>query len=250
MDIRGAVCLVTGASSGIGRACAERLSDSGARVIGLSRDGDALADLARHTHGCSVVADLGRSEDIPRAAGEAHAAYGRVDVLVNCAGQGWMGPLVEQTPETIQRLVRVNLLGTLLLTRALLPEMLERGSGRVVNVSSVAGHVGVRNEAVYAATKAGLNGFSESLRQELRDTGVTVTVVSPGPVDTAFFERRGRPYPRSRPRPIRAERVAQTVLRAVREGPPQLYVPRWVGLVAWIRGTLPGAFRWGADRYG
>jgi short-subunit dehydrogenase len=250
MELRGAVCLVTGASSGIGRASAERLARMGARVVGLGRDEDALAELVRRTGGRSVTADLGVGGEAARAAAAARGAFGRIDVLVNCAGQGWLGPFADQAPEGIERLVRVNLLGTLLLTRAVLPEMLERGAGRVVVVSSIAGHVGVREEATYAATKAGLNAFSESLRQELRGTGVTVTVVSPGAVDTPFFERRGRPYPRTHPRPVSVDRVARAVVAAARDGRPQLYVPRWVGLAAWVRGALPGAYRWGADRFG
>jgi len=128
--------------------------------------------------------------------------------------------------------------------------MLARGSGRIVNVSSIAGHLGVRQEAVYAATKAAMNAFSEGLRQELKGSPVTVSVVSPGAVDTPFFERRGQPYPRKHPKPIRPERVADAIVRAIDTGRPQSYVPPWAGFAAWIRGALPPAYRWGADRFG
>jgi short-subunit dehydrogenase len=144
----------------------------------------------------------------------------------------------------------VNLIAPIRLTRALLPGMLQRRRGAVVNVSSIAGHVGVREEAVYASTKAGMIGFSESLRYELRGTGIRVSVVSPGVVDTAFFERRGRSYQRKFPRPIAPERVAQSVVRAVRGGTEQVYVPRWMAFPAWLRGAWPGLYRALAGRFG
>jgi short-subunit dehydrogenase len=128
--------------------------------------------------------------------------------------------------------------------------MLQRRRGAVVNVSSIAGHVGVREEAVYASTKAGLIGFSESLRYELKGTGIQVSVVSPGVVDTAFFERRGRPYQRTFPRPVAVERVAESVVRAIRRGGAQVYVPRWMAFPAWLRGAWPGLYRSLAGRFG
>jgi short-subunit dehydrogenase len=119
-----------------------------------------------------------------------------------------------------------------------------------VNVASIAGHVGVRDEAVYSATKAALIGFSEALRYELHGAGVGVSIVSPGPVDTAYFERRGRPYPRRRPRPIEPERVAEAILHAIRSNKAQVFVPRWMGFAAWIRGAAPPIYRMGARRFG
>ncbi len=119
-----------------------------------------------------------------------------------------------------------------------------------MNVASIAGHVGVKDEAVYGSTKAGLIGFSESLRYELEGSGVQVSVVSPGAVQTSFFQRRGRPYGRSFPRPITPEQVADTVVRAIRSGRPQLYAPRWMALPVWLRGTWPGLYRMLAGRFG
>jgi short-subunit dehydrogenase len=153
-------------------------------------------------------------------------------------------------PDRAEHLVRTNLLAPIRLTRALLPGMVERGRGHIVNVASIAGHVGVRDEAVYAATKAGLVGFSESLRQELAGTPVGVSVVSPGVVDTAFFERRGRPYQRRSPRPIAPERVADAIVHAIRTGRPQVFVPRWMAFPAWLRGASPSVYRAGARRFG
>ena len=147
-------------------------------------------------------------------------------------------------------MVRVNLGAPVRLTRALIPGMLERRRGHVVNVASVAGHVGVPDEAVYAATKAGLITFSDSLRYELDGTGVGVSVVSPGVVDTPFFERRGRAYDRRFPKPIATELVAEAILRAIRTGKPQVFVPAWGSFPARLRGGLPGLYRTLARRFG
>jgi short-subunit dehydrogenase len=240
------VCLVTGASSGIGRATAELLAREGASVIALGRDREALDQVAAATGGRVVQADLSSAGDVDRAAAE----MGSVDVLVNNAGEGWFGAFADMDPDRAEALIRTNLLGPVRLTRAVLPGMLERRRGAIVNVSSIVGHVGVRHEAVYSATKAGLIAFSESLRQELAGTPVQVSVVSPGVVSTAFFERQGQPYHRRWPRLIAPDRAAAAVVRAVRTGKPEVFVPRWVAFPAWLRGAWPWLYRKGADRFG
>jgi short-subunit dehydrogenase len=184
------------------------------------------------------------------AARRALAAEGRVDVLVNNAGQGLAGSFAAADPARIRTLVEVNLAAPLLLTRALLPAMLERGGGHVVNVASIVGHTGRGGEAAYAATKAGLVVFSESLREELRGTPVSVSLVTPGVIDTPFFARRGAAYERRWPRPIAAERVAAAVVAAVRDDRAEVFVPRWMALPAALRGGLPGVYRSLAARFG
>jgi short-subunit dehydrogenase len=250
MELRGAACLVTGASSGIGRATAVRLARLGARVVALGRDEASLRDVADRTGGRVVVADLARAEEVDHAAGEATEAFGRVDVLVNNAGEGWAGPFSKIDPDTAGELVAVNLTAPIRLTRALLPAMLERGQGHVVNVASIAGHVGVGGEAVYAATKGGLIAFSESLRYELAGTCVAVSVVTPGVVATSFFERRGRPYDRSFPKQIPATAVAEAVERAITTGRAEVFAPPWMLLPARLRGAVPGLYRRLAGRFG
>lgn len=244
------MCLVTGASSGIGRATALRLARAGARVVVLGRDRTALDEVAARTGGTVVVADLADPSEVERAAAESLSIAGRVDVLVNNAGEGWAGPFAEINPLRAERLVRTNLLAPIRLARAVLPPMLERKTGHIVNMASIAGHVGVRDEVVYAATKAGLIGFSESLRYELAGTGVGVSVVSPGIVRTSFFERRGRPYERRFPRPIDPDRVARAVVRAIRRDKVQVFEPRWMAFPAWLRGSFPGLYRALAGRFG
>lgn len=241
MEIRDAVCLVTGASSGIGRATALRLASEGARVVPLGRDRAALEGLP--VDGAAVVADFARADGVALAAAEALAAFGRVDVLVNNAGIGSAGSFAEIGPDEVERLVAVNLLAPLLLTRTLLPGMLSNGRGWIVNVGSIVGHVGTQDEAAYAATKGGLVAFSESLRQELAGTGVGVSLVSPGVVATNFFERRGTPYRRRWPRPIPPERVADAIVEAIRRERAEVFVPRWLTVPARLRGAAPGLYR-------
>lgn len=233
MRLGGAVCLVTGASSGIGRAAAAALAARGARVVALGRDAARLEGVGER----QLVCDLAEPGAAERAAAEA----GAVDVLVNNAGFGWAGPFPE-TPY-VERLVAVNLVAPVLLARALVPGMVERGQGRVVNVASIAGFVGPREEAVYAAAKGGLVAFSEALRYELGGTGVGVTLVAPGVVATEFFERRGTPYRRSWPRPLPAERVGEAIAAAVERDRDEVFVPAWLAGVARLRGAAPGLFR-------
>ena len=250
MDLTGSVCLVTGASSGIGRATALRLARGGARVVALGRARPALDEVAARTSGPVIVADLTDADEVARAVAEARDAAGDIDALVNNAGEGWAGPFAEINPLRAELLVRTNLLAPIRLARALLPPMLERKSGHIVNVASIAGHVGVPGEAVYAATKAGLIGFSESLRYELAGTGVGVSVVSPGVVRTAFFERQGRPYSRRFPRPIDPDRVGRAVVRAIERNRAQVFEPKWMAFPAWLHGAFPGVYRALAGRFG
>jgi short-subunit dehydrogenase len=184
-----------------------------------------------------------------RPTGPPRATSG-IDILINNAGVGWAGPLTEMSAAKVAHVVAVNLTAPIELTRMLTPVLGAGGRGRVVFVSSIAGTTGVTQEAVYAATKAGLGCFAESLRYELAGTDVGVSVVVPGVVDTPFFARRGSPYGRRRPIPVSAQRVARAVLTAIERDQAMIFVPRWYGFPAWLHGTAPGTFRALAARFG
>jgi short-subunit dehydrogenase len=241
MELTGARCLVTGASSGIGQATAMRLATAGAEVLALGRNRPALELVGR-----PIVCDLLDRDQIDASVAEA----GEVDVLVNNAGIGALGPLHELDADTLELLVRVNLLAPLLLTRALLPGMLERGRGHIVNVGSIVGLVGAKREVGYASTKGGLLAFTESLRQELAGRPVTVSLVVPGAIATAFFERRGQAYTRRFPRTVTADRVAEAILDAIRTDRSEVFVPRWMALPPRIQSLLPDLYRALAARFG
>jgi short-subunit dehydrogenase len=250
MQLSDAVVLITGASAGIGAAVARRFASEGARVLVHGRHPERTRDVAREVGGTMLVADLATSEGRQRLAAQAQTVFGQVDVLVNNAGIGWSGPLSEMSVHKIHELIEVDLLAAIELTHALLPEMVERKRGAVCFVTSIAGRTGVAGEAVYSATKAGLDAFAESLRAETAGSGVHIATVIPGVVDTGFFETRGRPYQRTRPKPISADAVADAVVDAVTRGRAEQWVPRWLRIAPTVRAMAPGTFRRLVVRFG
>jgi len=250
MRLHGAVCLVTGATSGIGRATVGALSRAGADVILSGRNEAALATIAHDVEGTALACDLAEPGAGERLAAEALVVGGQVDVLVNCAGIGLFGPAAEAKVDEVERLLRVNAIAPIELTNALLPGMLERGSGHIVNLGSIVGRVGHRGEAVYSASKAAIAIFSESLREELHGTGVSVSLISPGAVDTPFFARRGAPYDRRWPAPVGAERIAAAIVAAVGGDRAETFVPRWLAIAVRVRNLAPSLYRVLAGRFG
>jgi short-subunit dehydrogenase len=240
---RAHTAVVTGASSGIGAAVARRLSAEGWDLVLNGRDAARLREVARRTGASPFPADLTTPGAEKRLTGFALEQAGRVDLLVAGAGIGWAGDFVTMPASALEEVIETDLLATLRLVRQVVPHMVREGRGRVVLVGSLAGVVGVRAEAVYSAAKAALGGFSEALRYELRGTGVGLSLVVPGVVDTPFFERRGAPYRRSVPRPVPPERVADAVWTAVSRGRDEIYVPGWLRLPARVHGAAPALFR-------
>jgi short-subunit dehydrogenase len=239
--------LVTGASGGIGGALATALAGTGCVVLASGRDREALARLP----GCVPwPADLLEPGAVGRLAADTEAVLPSVDVLVVAAGRGLAGAVSATAPERIAEVLELDLAVPVQLVRALLPGMLARGRGRIVIVGSVAGALAVRDEAVYSAAKAGLAAFASALRSETTGTGVTVTLAVPGVVDTEFFRRRGDAYDRSWPRPLDPERVAHAILDGAAVGRAEVWTPRWLGLVARLRGVAPRAYHRLADASG
>jgi short-subunit dehydrogenase len=226
VELQGSVCLVTGGTSGIGLATAAALRAAGAEVTAT---GEEDADLSQ----------AGAAERVA-------SRVGSVDVLVNCAGIGAYGD-VEGADAA--RLLAVNVLAPIELTQVLLPRMRERRRGHIVNVGSLVGHFGRANEAVYAATKGALAIFTESLREELRGTGVGVSLVPPVAVKSDFFARRGVPYGRRRPKPLPPQRIADAIVDAIRRDRAEVVVPRWARLAIRAHGVSPRAFRALARRF-
>jgi short-subunit dehydrogenase len=249
MDLGGAVVLVTGASSGIGRATAHLLAARGAHVVAAGREQAALRELAESIGGTALPEDLRDPNAADRLVAAARAARGRLDGVVANAGIGHAGPVTEMTAGRVAALVDVNVRSTLQLARAAAAAFHEQATGGdprprgLVFVSSIAGAVGVPGESVYSATKAAVESFAVVLREELRPDGVTVSTVLPGVVDTAFFDRRGVPYDRRFPRPMKPERVARAVVGALETGRPRTVVPRWLAVPAWLAAAVPGPYR-------
>ena len=185
--LAGRVAFVTGAGRGMGRAIALRLADEGCLVAVTDIDKDAAnaaaAELAAGSRPASDAAHFAAHLDVTDAAGVATAveevtsALGPIDILVNNAGWDRMAPFVDTDEELWDRLIDINLKGVLHTCRAIVPQMIERRSGRIVNISSDAGRVGSTGEAVYSATKGGIIAFSKTLAREVARHGVTVNVV-------------------------------------------------------------------------
>ncbi|WP_443056370.1 SDR family NAD(P)-dependent oxidoreductase [Streptomyces sp. MUM 178J] len=250
----GPVALITGASSGIGAAVAARFAADDKRAWRLllhGRDRQRLGLLAARTHGSAVPADLTDPAAVQRLSHAVLEDADHVDVLVASAGVGWSGPFVAMPHKAIDEVLSVDFAALVHLVRAVLPRMVERGSGQLVLIGSIAGAVGVRDEAVYSAAKSALGVFADSLRYELRGTGVHVCLVVPGIVDTPFFARRGTPRP-TKVRAVSPAQVADEVWRAVTGGRrrQEIFIPRWLRLPARLYGATPGLFRRLAGRFG
>lgn len=192
-NLEGKTALVTGASQGIGEAVARLLATRGARVVLAARSADRLESLARELRetGCAAFPlplDLSLPEEIPRRLEELPEEFAAVDILVNNAGVTADNLLVRLPLEDWERVLRTNLTGTYAVTRELVRGMIRRRWGRVISISSVVGLMGNPGQANYAASKAGLIGFSKSLARELGSRNITVNVVAPGYIETAMTQ--------------------------------------------------------------
>ncbi|HKC75257.1 MAG TPA: SDR family oxidoreductase [Chloroflexota bacterium] len=230
------VAIVTGASSGIGAATARELSRRGARVVLAARrveqlEAQAHAITEAGGWAIAIPADVADAAQVTRLVERTRETFGQVDVLVNNAGISWSKSVVGSAPDEITRMLEVNLLGAMLLTRAVLPEMLERGNGAIISVSSVGGRVAV--EPLYSATKYGLRGFSLALRRQIAGSGVSVSLVLPGNIRTPVTSgiREKMPGP---------ELVANTIASLITHPRREVVIPRKHHAVVWLEQLLPG----------
>ncbi len=230
MRIQGSKVLVTGASSGIGAALALMLAERGAAVGIVARREERLAQVlatckAAQPESRMWVADLGDVDLAETVARESLEGFGQVDALVNNAGVPMRRHTTQLDYETLEWVMRVNFLAPARMTLALLPGMIERGRGMIVNVSSVAGRLGNANEAAYSASKFALCGWSEATAVDLWDTGVKVRLVNPGPIDTEIWDLPGNDDPLYRGPKISAREMAAGIVGAMESDRFEHYVP-------------------------
>ncbi|HJT17953.1 MAG TPA: SDR family NAD(P)-dependent oxidoreductase [Thermoanaerobaculia bacterium] len=222
MALRGKNVVITGASSGIGRAAALEFAARGANVTIAARRGEQLDEVARLCRDrgvqcTSVVADVSIRTDCKRLIDSA----GAVDILVNNAGFAVFDAIENANPDDLEAMMRSNYLGAVWCTQAVLPQMLARGRGTIVNVASIAGLMGYARMGGYCATKFAMIGFTEALRDEVIGRGVRVAMVCPGTTDTNFFvkaERDKMPAASRLILAIKPERVAKAICDAAIDG--------------------------------
>ena len=228
--LEGKIALITGASRGIGPYIVRALSLEGALVIGIARNKEKLINLQKH-----IIEEGGKARIIPFDLKETHKLkvlvqnlkkdnMNRIDILVNNAGIEKYTHYADNDYESIQSIITVNLLAPMELTRLILPEMLKRCQGNIINISSLAGRKGVAYNSIYSASKAGMIKWGDGLRQELDGTGVSVSTIMPGYINEAgmFFDG-GFPAPKllgSSP----PQKVADAVLKAIKVGKGEIIV--------------------------
>jgi 2-hydroxycyclohexanecarboxyl-CoA dehydrogenase len=196
--LEGKVALVTGAGSGIGRAIALRLAEEGAHVAVTDIDESKASEVAKEAGApaIAIAMDVADAASVRSGVARTEAELGPIDALVNNAGWEKSGPFLESDEATWQKIIAINLVGPMNCVKAVLPGMVERGSGRIVSISSDAGRVGSSGEAVYSAAKAGIIGFSKTVAREVARQRITVNVVCPGPTDTALLAEVASGNPR------------------------------------------------------
>jgi NAD(P)-dependent dehydrogenase (short-subunit alcohol dehydrogenase family) len=253
-SFEGARVLVTGASSGIGAGLAEAFADAGATVAIAARRRDRLSEVLERCRTKSPdsamwVADLAEPAAVDRLAEDALREFGGIDILVNNAGIPKRRHVTKLDPQTVEAVMTINYLSPVRLTLALLPQMLERGSGRVVNVSSVAAPLSSPGEAAYSASKAALAVFSETMAVDLWDTGVKITVVYPGVVDTELFTLPDNDPFTGGVEAISVDEAVRAILAGIAADTLSVYVPEYFAEFASGKAQNPEGFLAGAAEF-
>ena len=254
MDFKDQVILITGASDGIGKRLAVELAARGAIVAGCGRSIERLRDTLKEVRRASptsamIGCDVRDAEQVSGMVAKVLADFGKIDVLINNAGVGMRKPFLETDLKIIEEIIRVNYLGAVYCAKAVLPHMISRRNGHVINISSGAGLIGTLNMAAYCASKFAMNGWSESLYHELKPLGIHVSIVCPGPVQTEFSRDFLDTVPKAPPMAIvPAENVAQAVIKVIESKRFEVVLPPWLALMSALRRHFPNLFRAVAQR--
>lgn len=255
MDYSGKVVIITGASSGIGYATAQAFARRGATVVAVARREERLQELLRacqpHSAASSYLAgDLGEPGFAEQVIQRTLARYGRVDVLINNAGISKHKQIYHMSAAEAEDVMRINFMSCVRTTLAAIPAMLQGGGGTIVNVSSFAAKVAPPREAVYAASKAAMNSFSEGLWNDLAGSNIHVAVINPGPIDTEIWLKEDEPVAYGGPK-YAPETVTRAIFDAIEKRRYEITVPKYNVMLLtarFLRLLFPSLLRFGMAR--
>jgi len=233
MDVKDKIVIVTGASSGIGEATARLLSEKGAKVALVARDGDKLSQISGELLGSKFfVADMSKEEEVKNMIQKVQESFGRIDILINNAGQGYGSPVAEIDIEKFRYIFNLNVVGPLVAMQAVIPIMKKRDGGVIINISSGTSVMYLPNLAAYSSTKRALNGITLTARAELEDDNIIVSVIHPYITATNFYKNTlknetaggGHFQPRDgMPEADTSEHVAAKILETIQSGEAEVY---------------------------
>ncbi len=255
IDLKDKVVLITGASSGFGEDAARLFALEGCKVVLAARRLDRLQALAAEIQNAggealAIPVDVNEPAEIEVMVQTALDLYGKIDILFNNAGYGSVDWFENLDPErNIETIIRVNLIGTMLVTRAVLPYMLKRRKGHIINMSSVAGLIAAPLITTYAAGKYGVRAFTDALRREVRPFGVRVTGIYPGPATTEFGRKLKRTKSRETIKRLKyphlsSEYVARRVVDAAKRPVRSLVIPWWFRVITMFDTLFPVVVDW------
>ena len=245
MDFKNKVVLITGASSGIGRESAIEFAKLGASIILVSRTKEKLEQVADELKKFNVTilvcqCDVSKKDQVKEMSKTVLEKFDSVDILVNNAGFAIYGSVHDLSIDDIESQMETNYFGMVYCIKYFLPLMLEKKSGHIVNVASVAASFGLPGITSYCASKFAMLGFSEGLKHELKNSGVGITVVSPIMVRTNFFEHPSfEKMPKFSPTSLSSKTVAKAILKAANSPRLEIIVPSLVRGAVWLKNTFP-----------
>ncbi len=239
MDIKNKIVVVTGASSGIGKAAAELLTEQGARVALVARSENKITELAKKLpDSFPIVADMSKENEIKDMIEKIKNHYGRIDILINNAGQGYGSPVEKIDPDKFRYLFDLNVIGPMVAMQTVIPIMRSQGGGMIVNISSGTSYMYMPSLGAYSATKRALNGLALTARAELEKDNIKVSLVHPYITATDFYkntiktEGAGGHVRESengeRPQPDTAEYMAEKILEVIRSEAPEQFAHEWM----------------------